>query len=145
MHWPQLPDMSPKGIDVSLAGVILADDFKCTATGPIRDIHLWGSFYKDVLPENGPDSLTFELRIYSDIPADADRWSRPGELLWKRIFRVKLPGLAFAEIVLLWFAILATTVSFWRLSRTAGWLMLPYLAWVSLASALNLAIWRLNA
>jgi len=86
MHWPQLPDMSPKGIDVSLAGIILADDFKCTATGPIRDIHLWGSFYKDVLPENGPDSLTFELRIYSDIPADADRWSRPGELLWKRKF-----------------------------------------------------------
>ncbi len=87
MHWPQLPDLSDKGVDVSLAGIILADDFKCTASGPIRDIHLWGSFYKDVLPENGPDSLTFELRIYSDIPAEKDRWSRPGQLLWRRTFK----------------------------------------------------------
>ena len=60
-------------------------------------------------------------------------------------FGLKMPGLAFAEIVLLWCAILATTVSFWRVSTAAGWLMLPYLAWVSFASALNLAIWRLNA
>jgi len=96
MHWPQLPDMSDKGVDVSLAEVILADDFKCTASGPIRDIHLWGSFYKDVLPENGPDSLTFELRIYSDIPAEKDRWSRPGALLWKGKFE---PGQYSARLV----------------------------------------------
>ena len=60
-------------------------------------------------------------------------------------FGLKMPGLAFAGIVVLWCAILFTTVAFWRVSRTAGWLMLPYLAWVSFASALNLAIWRLNA
>ncbi len=39
MHWPQLPDLGATGVDVSLSRVTLADDFKCTATGPIRDIH----------------------------------------------------------------------------------------------------------
>jgi len=89
MHWSQVPDLSPTGMDVSLARTPLADDFRCTATGAIRDIHLWGSFVNDVLPKEGPDSLTLELRIYSDIPAEKDRWSRPGELLWSRIF---MPG-----------------------------------------------------
>ena len=54
-------------------------------------------------------------------------------------------GLAFGEILVLWLAILATTVAFYRRSRIAGWLMAPYLAWVSFASVLNFTIWRLNA
>ena len=41
-------------------------------------------------------------------------------------------------------AILVTAISFWPLSRAAGWLMLPYLLWVAFASALNYSIWRLN-
>ena len=53
-------------------------------------------------------------------------------------------GLAFIEIVVLWALILATLIAFWRHDTTAGLLMLPYLTWVSYASALNLAIWRLN-
>ncbi|SDF97196.1 TspO/MBR family protein [Pseudonocardia oroxyli] len=53
-------------------------------------------------------------------------------------------GLAFAEIVLLWLSIVATTVLFARHSRPAAWLLAPYLAWVTFASALNLAIWTLN-
>jgi len=55
------------------------------------------------------------------------------------------PGWAFAEIALLWLAIVATTVAFFRQSKIAGGLMLPYLAWVSFASVLNFTIWRLNA
>ncbi|MCA9174760.1 MAG: tryptophan-rich sensory protein [Planctomycetales bacterium] len=54
-------------------------------------------------------------------------------------------GLAFGEILVLWLAILATTVAFYRRSRIAGWLMAPYLAWVSFASVLNFTIWQLNA
>lgn len=54
-------------------------------------------------------------------------------------------GWALAEIIVLWLAIAATTAAFFRRSQTAGWLLTPYLAWVSLAAALNLAIWRLNA
>jgi tryptophan-rich sensory protein len=41
-------------------------------------------------------------------------------------------------------AILITIVLFWRVTPAAGWLMLPYLAWVSFASFLNFTVWRLN-
>ena len=53
-------------------------------------------------------------------------------------------GLAFAEIIILWLALTATVFSFWRVRRSAGLLLLPYLAWVSFAAALNFTIWRLN-
>lgn len=54
------------------------------------------------------------------------------------------PGLAFVEVLLLWAAIAATMVAFWFRSTVAGLLFVPYLAWVSFASVLNFAIWRLN-
>jgi len=86
MHWPQLPD-GMEGPTVSLARVVLADDFECTATGPVRDIHIWGSFLNGVLPRGGSDSLTFELTIYADVPATEDNGSRPGKRLWRRVFQ----------------------------------------------------------
>jgi tryptophan-rich sensory protein len=65
---------------------------------------------------------------------------------WSAIFFVLLsPGWAFGEIVFLWFAIVATTVSFWGRSAAAALLMLPYLAWVTFAAVLNFAIWRMNS
>jgi translocator protein len=59
-------------------------------------------------------------------------------------FGLHRPGAAFAEIVLLWLAIVATIIAFRRASRPATLLLVPYLAWVSFAAALNLALWRLN-
>jgi len=59
-------------------------------------------------------------------------------------FGLHRPDLAFAEIVLLWAAILATAVAFSRASRAAGLLMLPYLAWVGFAAVLNGWIWLNN-
>jgi benzodiazapine receptor len=53
--------------------------------------------------------------------------------------------LALACVVALWIAILATAVAFWRVSRMAAILMLPYLGWVAFAAVLNHAIWRLNS
>ena len=53
-------------------------------------------------------------------------------------------GMAFVDVVLLWFAILATAVAFWDRRPLAGALLIPYLAWVGFAAALNLVIWRLN-
>ena len=53
-------------------------------------------------------------------------------------------GWACLELAILWLAILATTAAFFAHSPTAGWLLVPYLAWVSFAGALNLTIWRLN-
>ena len=60
-------------------------------------------------------------------------------------FGLHWPGLAFAEIVLLWLAIAATLTAFRPVSRTAAWLLVPYLAWVSFAAFLNFTLWRLNS
>ena len=65
---------------------------------------------------------------------------------WSAVFfRLRSPGPAFVEIVMLWLAILATMIEFWRAVPLAGLLLLPYLIWVSYATALNYSIWRLNA
>ncbi|MEV8637705.1 TspO/MBR family protein [Streptosporangium sp. NPDC051023] len=53
-------------------------------------------------------------------------------------------GLAFAEIVVLWGAIVATIVMFRPISRPAAWLLVPYLLWVTYAGSLNLAVWLMN-
>src|SRR3989344_3909374 len=53
--------------------------------------------------------------------------------------------LGFVVIVLLWLAILLTIIKFDRVSRNAALLLLPYIAWVSIAAALNLAIVVLNS
>jgi benzodiazapine receptor len=60
-------------------------------------------------------------------------------------FRWHWLGAAFLEVVLLWIFILLTAIAFWPVSRVAGWLMVPYLAWVAIAASLNAAIWRMNA
>lgn len=65
--------------------------------------------------------------------------------LWTPLFfGMHRPGLAFAEIVCLWLAIAVTLAAFWRVRKIAGVLLVPYLAWVSFAAALNFTIWRLN-
>lgn len=60
-------------------------------------------------------------------------------------FGLHRPDLAFADILVLWLAIAATIVAFAPVSRTAALLLVPYLAWVTFATALNGAIWRLDA
>jgi tryptophan-rich sensory protein len=57
---------------------------------------------------------------------------------------MRRPDLAFYELVVFWVAILATIILFWPVHRTAALLLLPYLAWVSFAGALNLTLWRMN-
>ena len=51
---------------------------------------------------------------------------------------------AFLWLVALWILIIATTVAFYRISKPAAWLMLPYLVWVAFAGYLNLGVWWLN-
>ncbi len=64
---------------------------------------------------------------------------------WSWIFfGMHQPGWAFTEIIVLWLAILTTTILFFKKSTFAGSLMVPYLAWVSFASVLNFTIWQLN-
>ena len=65
--------------------------------------------------------------------------------LWSWLFFVwRQGGLAFAEVLLLWCLIMATVVSFWRISTLAAALLAPYLVWVTFASALTFSVWRLN-
>lgn len=65
--------------------------------------------------------------------------------LWSWLFFVwRQGGLAFAEVLLLWCLIVAILVLFSRISTLAAALLLPYLAWVTFASALTFTVWRLN-
>ncbi len=54
-------------------------------------------------------------------------------------------GWALVDIIALWIAILVTLLSFFRVSKAAGVLLVPYLAWVTFATALNFTFWRMNA
>jgi len=65
--------------------------------------------------------------------------------LWSIIFfGLRSPQWALIEIVVLWLFILLTMIKFYRLSKPAGWLFLPYLLWVTFAVILNFNIVRLN-
>ncbi len=81
-----LPDLTEDGRDVNASlstngnDLILADDFLCSETGPITDIHIWGSWKDDVLPEGSAANVDFYLAIY-----DNDNGG-PGDLLWSKTF-----------------------------------------------------------
>jgi tryptophan-rich sensory protein len=65
--------------------------------------------------------------------------------LWSWLFFAWRRGaLAFVEVLILWLLIAATVVAFWRLSKLAGVLLVPYLCWVTFAAALTLAVWQRN-
>ena len=59
-------------------------------------------------------------------------------------FGGRSPGWGYAVILLLWLSIAATLWLFSKISRPAGWLLVPYFAWVTFASALNFGILSLN-
>ena len=65
--------------------------------------------------------------------------------LWSWLFFAWHQGaLAFIDVLLLLVLIAATIVSFWRLSRVAAVLLVPYVLWVGFASVLTWAVWRGN-
>lgn len=66
-------------------------------------------------------------------------------VLWSWLFFAwRLGALAFLDVVVLVALIGGTLISFWRVSRLAGALLVPYLAWVAFAGALTWAVWRDN-
>jgi translocator protein len=66
-------------------------------------------------------------------------------VLWSVIFfGLHNPGGAFIEIIFLWFAILATIITFTKISKPAAWLLAPYILWVTFAAYLNYSVWILN-
>lgn len=65
--------------------------------------------------------------------------------LWSWLFFRWHSGMAaFAEVIVLWLFIAATIVAFWRTHKLAGALLLPYIAWVSFATALTWSVWQAN-
>jgi tryptophan-rich sensory protein len=65
--------------------------------------------------------------------------------LWSWLFFAWHRGAwALADVLVLWTLIVATLVAFWRVRPLAGALLIPYLLWVSFASALNYSVWQLN-
>jgi hypothetical protein len=80
MHYPQLPKQG--GWDVEFSASKLADDWQCTGTGAVSDIHFWVSWMTNLVqPIN-----SFTVSIYSDIPAQGTVFSRPGQELWGHNF-----------------------------------------------------------
>lgn len=59
-------------------------------------------------------------------------------------FGIRQPYLAFLEIIALWLAILLTIIKFYKISKAASYLLIPYILWVSFAAVLNLSIVLLN-
>lgn len=65
--------------------------------------------------------------------------------IWSPIFfGIKSPGYALFDIIILWVLIIFAIKSFFKVSKFAAYLMLPYFAWVSFAAILNFFLWRLN-
>ena len=76
MHYPQLPD--PDGWDINVHDWTLADDWQCSETGTVSDVHFWVSWEQDM---GDPAMITqITLSIHNDIPAGTGGipWSRPG-------------------------------------------------------------------
>ncbi|MEO0098315.1 MAG: TspO/MBR family protein [candidate division WOR-3 bacterium] len=66
-------------------------------------------------------------------------------LLWSFFFfTLKNPLLAFCEIIILWFLILINIIAFFKVRKVAGYLLIPYLLWVSFALVLNFYLYLLN-
>lgn len=53
-------------------------------------------------------------------------------------------GLALVNVTALWVSLLAFIVLAWNVDRNASYLFMPYLVWVSFATALNAAVWQMN-
>jgi len=82
--WTQPPDTSADGYDVLASwkldpvyNKVVADDFRCDQSGPITDIHVWGSWLFDQIAPN----TSFHLSIHQDVPAQGQTPSHPGALI----------------------------------------------------------------
>jgi hypothetical protein len=98
LKWEQFLDYTTDGMDVNATwfydyepdpavGYALADDFLCTATGPITEIDVIGSWLNDEYPE-WPPYVSLTLSIHADVPADPpdEPFSHPGDVLWSHTY-----------------------------------------------------------
>jgi hypothetical protein len=91
MHFPQMPD--PVGFDVNFTFPrVVADDWRCSETGPVNDIHFWFSARGDWLNPQIPldaQIVNIHVSIHEDVPVGPNNpFSHPGQLLWQRDYNV---------------------------------------------------------
>lgn len=89
MHFPQLPD--PTGWDVDWTESWLGDDWQCSQTGPVADIHLWVSFkeWSETVVPASMSSAPVSVQIWSNDPGGAGSpysYSTPKDMLWEYTF-----------------------------------------------------------
>ncbi|MFH1631334.1 MAG: TspO/MBR family protein [Candidatus Aenigmatarchaeota archaeon] len=66
-------------------------------------------------------------------------------IMWSFFFfGMESPIIAFADIILLWLLIATTIIAFYRISKPASYIMIPYIVWVTIAAALNYSVILLN-
>lgn len=84
MHFPQLPAETGWAVNASYP-VVLADDWRCSESGPVQDIHFWGAWQGDnnEYPPNEELLSGFVLSIHGDIPASGESPSMPGPIIWE--------------------------------------------------------------
>ena len=100
--------------------------------------------------------LAMGLASYLVYKADAPQYKKNNALLfyglqlffnffWSIIFfGWEMYLFAFVWLLVMWVLIIVTTVKFWKINKLAGYLMIPYLLWVTFAAYLNLGIYILN-
>jgi hypothetical protein len=79
MHWPQLPAESGGSISTR----VYADDWQCTESGPVTDVHFWTWTFSGGPP---PPPCVFQVSIHDNIAVGPGGYSIPGDLLWERDF-----------------------------------------------------------
>lgn len=84
MHFPQLPDTDGWDVNATFPKV-LADDWTCSETGPVADVHFWGSWRNidgNVNTDDIGNIISFQLSIHENIVDGGGGFSIPGALLW---------------------------------------------------------------
>lgn len=158
--------MTPRSMSAQLLGLLgwLLAAFAAAALGALASVDA-ASFYAQLnKPAWAPPASLFGpvwSALYALMGVAAWLvWRAPGpkaaafglfaaqlgaNALWSWLFFAwHLGALAAVEVLLLLALIVATAVAFWRGSRLAALLLVPYLLWVSFASVLTWAIWRSN-
>lgn len=158
--------MTPRSLSSQLVGLLgwLLAAFVAAAVGAVASVGA-ASFYAQLIkPSWAPPAEVFGpvwSALYALMGVAAWLvWRSPGSkrvplalfgaqlaanALWSWLFFAWHQGaLAAVEVLVLLALIVATVVAFWRISRLAALLLMPYLLWVSFASVLTWAVWRSN-
>jgi len=148
-------------MDLVLFAIFL---FACIAAGTTGAVFQPGDWYEDLKkPFWTPPNWLFPVAwsiLYICIAAAAARAAvEPGNAiamallaaqfslntLWTPIFfGLRRMRFALAVVAALWVSVAGTMLAFFQLDTIAGLLFVPYLVWVTVATALNFAVWRMN-